>query len=434
MEMQNCPQCDEENPAKAAMCWACYTPLGAVEATVEVETRLQKLGRVASESLPYLLAAALTASGWTGRRARWPILGAGLASVGALVLRQKWEERQSASPPVEITGPDESPIVRIAQTILHYASVENASAIRLRENGRGVDVRYQCAGEWHQQMKIPLYVWRPLRQQLLDYARQGAVQSSIFNARVGDVNFAMSALRADLHSAANDETMELLFEQVSVVRANAAMKLAPNAKCQTCREENAPNALWCWNCYAEIETLRVQQLRQSASEISAVTAMVSIFGALGSSGWWPRRVRLWSLGAGALGLAGAFAWCPLQSHFKKSKAGRDTPDEAPVAGVAAMIFARALQTHSTHIRLQERGNVRVSLFDEAGVMHAEIALPAYMWPALRNSLMDNARKGVCLLGAEKRLLKARLSCSAEGETLDVRLDEIEQIIWKQRAA
>ena len=188
MSVINCPKCGEENPAEAVMCWACYTPLHGQSTAKEVvpkadaeHSSVQKVGHAITDNLPVIPLASLIASGWLSRRARGPVLGVSLLALGGFFIEQRWRERKEAREIGIDEEACESPIIRIAQTVFYYALREKAATIRLRENGRGVSVHYLIEGNWHEQMKIPLYVWRPLRYVLLDYARQGEVQSVTFD-------------------------------------------------------------------------------------------------------------------------------------------------------------------------------------------------------------------------------------------------------------
>ena len=436
MNTQICPKCGEENPDECVICWACYTPLGhrsqRTDATPHEDksklTATEKARRAIANAWPLLLIGAFTANGWLPRRARLPVLGACVATVGGIFAEQKWIERKNQ----QIAEDDEPPTVRIAQTILLYAAKENATAIRMWENGKGVKVEYQIEGEWREQIKIPIYVWRPLRQLLLEYARQGTVQ---FKRAMGlspeKSGFRLDLLSAELETGATGETLELQFESAPPKAAETLPQLAPEKRCK-CHEANAPGAVWCWNCYAPLQDQSkrsaVSLLKQNAAEI----AMLSILGALGSSGWWPRRARRFALGAGALGLAAEFARCPLQERFKDFKveigdfkierSSKEKEIELPVARVVSQILSRALQARATHLRLREHGNVVVSSIDSE--TEFEIKFPAYVWLALRNSLLDSARQGVCTIGAAKRNLSAELRCDINGETLDLHLEEI----------
>ncbi len=423
MKTQICPKCGEESPAKAVMCWACYTPLGHRSQRIDVTpyedksklTATEKACAALSDALPYLIIGAFTANGWLPRRARWPVLGACVATVVGEIAKQKWSERKNQ----QIVEDEEMPTVRIAQTILLYAVKDKATAIRMWENGRGVKVEYRIEGAWHEQMKIPRYIWRPLLQLLLGYARKGTVQ---FSRAIGlspeKSVFRMDSLHADLKTGATGETLELQFESAPPKPVETLPQLAPEKRCK-CHETNAPGAVWCCNCYAPLEYSR----RLPWKSIVGNIAIISILGALGSSGWWSRRARPFVLGAGALGVAAAFAWCPLQERFKDFKIERKNKEvELPVARVVSLILSRALQTRATHIRLREHGNIIVTAVDCESEF--EITLPAYVWLALRNSLMDSARKGVCTIGTAKRKLNAELHCDVNGETLDLHLAEI----------
>ena len=417
MKDQVCPKCGEENLADAVMCWACYTPLGTPPREVKPQpTATEKARPALADAWPYLLLGAFTANGWLPRRARWPVLGACLATVGALFGEQKWRQRKvTASIETQL-----EPVVRFTHIFLVHANQAEATAMRLHENGRGVRGSLLIAGEWQETTRLPIELWFSMRHLLHQYARNGEIQAAehLDGTRMAPA-FRLTQISADLKTGATGETLELQFESAPPKSAETPIKLAPDKRCCKCRELNAPGAVWCWNCYANLDEPRVAPWKSSIEQI----AMLSVLSALGSSGWWPRRNRPFVLGAGALGLAAAFAWCPMQEHFKDFKIERKNKTiELPVTRVVNLILSRALQARETHIRLRERGNVVVTAMNCA--TEFDITLPAYVWLALRNSLMGSARQGVCDIGTEKRKLNAELRCDINGETLDLYLEKI----------
>ena len=416
------------------MCWACYTPFRSQSVPLDVtpQGEPRNVRRALSDAAPFLLVGALTASGWMGRRARWPVAGASVIGLGAPLMLDKWRDRKNAAPLTADEEADLPPAFRIVQTILFYVFVEKSDALRLRENGRGVGVDYRIAGQWHEQMKIPIYVWRQIRHLLLQYARQGEVRSiGLLHYAGAEVpTFSLADFQADLAINSSGETLNLRFE--SAPPKPAAPAMAPDVQCSKCHEDNAPGAVWCWNCYASLEVARVSAWREVASSL----APFAIVGALGSSGWWPRRARPFALGAGALGLTVVGTWCRLQEylqeHFKDFKIGREDAlqeapamllggaislQEAPAMRLANEILWRALDERAARVRLEEHGNVAVS-FEIGGEWRAEHNLPAYVWPALREYLLQLAREGFTTQGQTRRL-DAHLIVTARGEMLEL---------------
>lgn len=440
MKTQQCPKCGEENPSEAVMCWACYTPLGRGRIELPSQPQsgplkdpnderpaLKKLSDALSDSWPFLVIAGLAASGWLGRRAGLPVLGAGLAILGGALIQQEWSNRATA-PHREPPETEDSPIVRIAQTIFFYAFKENSSAIRLRNNGRGVTVDYQIEGEWHEQMKIPIYVWVPLRHQLLQYARAGEVRSRQY---VPEENYAFrcAEIKAHLKTDSEGETLRLDFENAAPGEAKSQFDALPDIYCQHCHADNAPGAVWCWNCYTPIEAPVERRCKESAAKV----AMLAVVGALASSGWWPRRVRPWVVGVGALGMAAPLAWNKWETRQKPVKEKRETTREgrrqgvanAEVLPLADYVLMRGFGPQSNprgaKIRLQEHDNVVVSHQVE-GEWHQDTTWPPYVWPALRGRLLQLAREGFMVGSKAGRRIRAQLRGDAHGETLELTVE------------
>ena len=229
--------------------------------------------------------------------------------------------------------------------------------------------------------------------------------------------FELSQISAHLQTDARGETLTLQFGNALPQTDIESPQLPPDVRCFRCRELNAPDALWCWNCYARLETPRVSAWRQVASTV----VPCAVIGALGSSGWWPRRARLWILGAGLSGLSAAFIYgekaCQRQRAERERKATQGIHDrDSPIVKLAADILGRVLENGESQIRLQEHGNVFVSFFK--GEWREQMSLPASVWPALRERLLQIAREGFISNG-KKRRISAQLHTGARGETLDL---------------
>ena len=238
--------------------------------------------------------------------------------------------------------------------------------------------------------------------------------------------FRIHLLSADLHIGVSGEILSLHFANDLLQPAEKLLPLAPDVRCSKCHEINAPNAVWCWSCYATIEA---PSLTPHIKEAATNVGIIAILGALTSSGWWPRRARPFVLGVGALGAATMFAWCPLQERFKdfkfelpSRKSRKFAEVEMPVDVLVTQILARAREVGATQIRLHERGNIAVSFEGES---RAAMTLPLYVWPALRGRLSELARAGVCEFDSkgEKRRLSAELSVDVGGETLVLRFEQ-----------
>ena len=71
------------------------------------------------------------------------------------------------------TQPDDDPIGRIVAAIVGYAIKDGAREIHLRAlSPRSAVIFYRLreGEELHEQMKIPFYVWKPLRERLEEMA------------------------------------------------------------------------------------------------------------------------------------------------------------------------------------------------------------------------------------------------------------------------
>jgi len=66
----------------------------------------------------------------------------------------------------EVELSEEAPIIRIVNTILVYGFKDGASEIQIEPEQNGTKILYRVGNEWHEQMKIPPYVHKPLVQRL----------------------------------------------------------------------------------------------------------------------------------------------------------------------------------------------------------------------------------------------------------------------------
>ena len=440
MTTLTCPKCREENPADADLCWACYTPLGenakrvaAINntAVAKPQSALEKVGRRVSEvAPPYVGLAGVFAHSWLPRALRWLVLSASLSVLGGPFLLDKRRERASRGEgPIDAAematdGPAETPTERIASTILLYAVKEKVTRIRIEKHGRGVDVFYQIEGEWHEQMKMPLYVWTPLRQKLLDYARQGGLDSVTPNyLKTFEFASRIKAMSAHLEVGARGEKLRLEFESALPEAMELPFANVPEVYCRACNEANAPGSVWCWSCGAV-----TRQVQAVPEEIDHRVLQALFFGALGmmaSSGWLSRPMRLPVAGAGLLGAAAPLAvgtWSERRSsheihRLRESAAAADKP----VLELSESIVADGLKRNASAIRLQEHGNVMVS-HQVGEAWHQSAVLPVGTWLALRNQLLKMARENQGL-DDKKRAINAELSSNVGGETLILRFDE-----------
>ena len=433
MKTQICPKCGEENPAKAVMCWSCYAPLGAGRASAprpaaETPTN-DKIKRWVSDAVPYAAVAGSVASGWLPRKMRLPVLGASLSVLLGPMLLDELKNRfaKNDSDDARNREGEKSPSARIAETILYYAWQDKATATRIEERGRGIRVCYQIENEWREQMKIPLYAWKPLRQQLLRYARQGEFNSGFSDYESWNRNpLKLTDFRAQLETDGQGETLRFHFESAPLEAATGAECFddLPDVACLQCREENAPDAVLCWNCGANLS----EQNSAHNNKYPILTAiMFAGFAVLSSSGWWSRRARFPVASAGALVFVAPFAFDKWDEREKRrrdddyKKRGVTQMWEAPATRLANQILLRAIQEKLPAIRLQERGNVVVSV-ETDGQWRGGKSLPGWTWLTLRTELLRRAREKVTCQGREYRF-QAELSVDVGGETLVLRFDE-----------
>ena len=168
-----CPHCGEENPANATMCWACYSPLpGTDYANAQARARQnEKIKNAACWGLGFGALASWLASGYFPKR-RGTLIGAGAAATATIFAWGKWDEHKlkNRSLPKQ-DDEDQDPIHRILNTILLYAARDGATQIRVRA-GLNVRVHYLINDEWQEQIRIPDYIWMPMRKLLLQTTNQ----------------------------------------------------------------------------------------------------------------------------------------------------------------------------------------------------------------------------------------------------------------------
>lgn len=330
MKTQKCPHCGEENPVDAVMCWACYTPIGAAKASVprpepapaDEKPLGDKVKRWLSDGVPYAAVASSIASGWLPRKMRLPVLGASLSVLSAEILHSEWQNRLNKAEfddPARARENQKTPAVRIAETILFYAWKEKSAATRIVENGQSVKVRYLIKGEWHEQMVIPRDIWKPIRQQLLRFARQGDFPLGLSPYEYWHHDPSkLTNFRARLEVDTQSETLNFQFEcaPLEAATGNAWFDNPPDVKCFQCGESNVSDAVWCWNCGADLR----QQSSASDKKYPILSALLFVgFAIAASSGWWTRRARWPILGAGASLIASLFAFDKWDERQKRRR-------------------------------------------------------------------------------------------------------------------
>ena len=166
-----CPQCREPNPENASQCWQCRYDF-------------QKPAPFFVTPKFILGVVFLAFSGWLPSPLNAISLGFGLLIIGRwLSVGQHNFVRQFAPEEIEIPNAnssdllrsyddtDEAPIARIVNTILHYALRDGATRIYLDKHAKGIGVFYKVGDEWREQMKIPNYIWVPVREYLQNWAQ-----------------------------------------------------------------------------------------------------------------------------------------------------------------------------------------------------------------------------------------------------------------------
>ena len=175
------------------MCWACYTPLsGVTPDTIRLNDNEPELPfdtpkrRVlqwwednSANVAGWLWVGLMTSSGWWPRKKRYWVLGAGSSVAAWLFTQHKRDAERLRHQDGNRDRRDlQSPIVRIADTILLYALKDSATQVRISKQEDGVLVQYEIGGEWHDQMRIPHYVWAALKNEFTIRAGSGAIDFS----------------------------------------------------------------------------------------------------------------------------------------------------------------------------------------------------------------------------------------------------------------
>lgn len=185
---QICPQCGEVNPGEAVMCWACYSPLGSSPTPRPSSASIWR--EKVSAALRLVVLGALISSGWWRGKTRFGVLGAALSVVALGFVWEKATERAKS----EAIG---NPIRRIADTILLYALRDNAAQAKIFQEEHGLLVQYHIDDEWHEQMKLPHYVWDSLQRELSERAQNGAVKISPSASRPDELMDPLTTEEAD---------------------------------------------------------------------------------------------------------------------------------------------------------------------------------------------------------------------------------------------
>ena len=439
MKEQVCPHCGAVSPAEAVICWACYTPLGARKASASPsptipETEISaktKLKRWVSDAAPWAAIVGLAANGWLPRRARWPVLGAGLSVLGGPLLLTQWKQLAGdKSADAAMNEAEKSISVRIAETVFSCALQAKSNRVRIEESGQSVRFKYQIEGEWREQIAMPLRDWRSLRHQLLLCARQGEFRAAAPRSlEPNPLTLKLTEMSARLETGAQGETLELQFESALPGEFEAGMSLelmldsAPDIACWHCQELNSSTAVWCWNCGDILKHKNF--LREKEAVGTAV--VVGALSVLASSGWWPRRARWPILGACALGLAAPLILNQLNQRQKRQRIEDDekrgiTPGwEPPVQRMAGLLLLRAIRQNRASMRLRETGNVIVS--HQIGEQWRQDAVfPGWVWLALRTRLLKMARETFTCQG-KRFSMRAQLSSDVNGETLLLQFED-----------
>ena len=193
METKRCPKCGEENPPEAVLCWACYTPFSGAtpgpiqwndnEPELHFDTPKRRVSRWWKDNSAtvagWLWIGIMTSSGWWPRKKRYWVLGAG-SSVAAWLFTQDKRDAERLRHQDGNRGQRDlqSPIIRIADTILLYSRKDSATQIRISKREDGVRVEYEIGGEWRDQMKIPHYVWAALKNEFTIRAGSESIRFS----------------------------------------------------------------------------------------------------------------------------------------------------------------------------------------------------------------------------------------------------------------
>lgn len=173
---QICPQCAELNPGEAVMCWACYSPLGS--SPTPRPSFASSWHEKVHVALRFVVLGALISSGWWRGKTRFGVLGAALSVVALEFVWEKATERAKSETNGDATRRMADATRRIADTLLLYALRDNAAQAKIFQNEHGLLVQYHIDDEWHEQMKLPHYVWDSLQRELSERNQNGAVKIS----------------------------------------------------------------------------------------------------------------------------------------------------------------------------------------------------------------------------------------------------------------
>lgn len=117
---------------------------------------------------PYLLLAGLVSSGWWRGNTRFLVLGACVGTLAGLFAAEKRDQFRQRQEEMGWSDPNEL----MANSILFYALQDRATRIKLTRQEWSFQVEHEFDDEWHVWMKIPNYVWEPLKNELVQRARQ----------------------------------------------------------------------------------------------------------------------------------------------------------------------------------------------------------------------------------------------------------------------
>lgn len=416
MKNQFCPQCDEDNPLEAVMCWACYSPLKGVkpapawraDGTLNTEPTLSKSWRRKAEgAVPLLLIFGLISSGWWRGKTRFGVLGVSSGIVALIFAIQEWNERKNRLLQSEMSE-EASPICRIADTILLYGIKDEATAIRILCFGRGIKVEYQIDGEWREQMKIPLHVWVPLQKELLLRAQSGGVGVSSHEiCRLKIPRPTAQKAGFSLRISTETQIPEILLTRIEAEN-NVEKTPLELKQCPHCREDNLSDAMLCATCYAPLKgaqtfaiSLKGRKINVHFPQVTSswlrgktgVAAFVLALGTLVSSGWWRGKTRFIVLGAGS----GITAWLFAMGTSESRKQERFRLDPRPpgnaITALADSMLLDASEQNATQMRISRRANeVTIGLLiGEEWLENA--AFPLELLKPLENEFILRAQNG-----------------------------------------
>jgi len=176
-----CPKCEEENLPEGEICWACYTPLteesrryyegrpNEIEAVKRHNKAIERVKRQEHwRELRGVLPLCVFSSGVglvggaaSLKKQRGWAMGLGILATLGPLLMLLLRFFKSAEP----TSQEDTPPQRIADNVLHNAVHIGARQVRLVA-GSIVFGYFLIGDEWHDQMRIPAYIWPELRAHL----------------------------------------------------------------------------------------------------------------------------------------------------------------------------------------------------------------------------------------------------------------------------